>query len=233
MTSMLSDIREFNQPVTSWDTGLVNRMDNMFWRSTKFNQSLVRALSSRPVGSLRTSVRLDMTLSLTCFVQSLLGGLQANFVTSRVTNFNGMFFEAPSFSGIGLEYWNTSLVTSANSMFMRVRESAHECDFNGRPRLHLLIRPCAACYTSQALSFNANISGWDVSRVIDTVRTDAPFFVLGDCPICDLHCRTCSELCSWARLCSIKTLGTWSQRWAANRTSPGQRRTFPHRTEPK
>jgi Mycoplasma protein of unknown function, DUF285 len=41
MANMFADAKAFNQPLTSWSTGAVSRMEFMFLRATAFNQSLV------------------------------------------------------------------------------------------------------------------------------------------------------------------------------------------------
>jgi Mycoplasma protein of unknown function, DUF285 len=41
MANMFSDATAFNQPLASWSTSLVTRMDSMFARAKAFNQSLV------------------------------------------------------------------------------------------------------------------------------------------------------------------------------------------------
>jgi Mycoplasma protein of unknown function, DUF285 len=68
--------------------------------------------------------------------RSLLGRRKSNFLTARVTNLNSMFAGATSFSGIGLEHWNTSLVTVMASMFSNVRTlTSPTCVLNRRARL--------------------------------------------------------------------------------------------------
>jgi surface protein len=51
MINIFNDAWAFNQPLTSWNTSLVTRMDNMFRKAYTYNQPMV-SLSDAQVNTL-------------------------------------------------------------------------------------------------------------------------------------------------------------------------------------
>jgi Mycoplasma protein of unknown function, DUF285 len=111
MAGMFTDARAFNQPLTSWNTSLVSRMDSMFFKAFAFNQTLVRVEQYGAVASHECSV-------LTVCPWFPLSLNQAHLSTSRVTNMAAMFTDARVFNQ-PLTGWDTSLVNRMDSMFLR------------------------------------------------------------------------------------------------------------------
>jgi surface protein len=140
----------FNQDISSWDTGNVTNMREMFFRAESFNQDI----GSWDVSSV-TDMR-SMFGDASSFNQDI-----SSWDTGSVTNMSGMFTDAESCNQ-DLGSWDVSNVTDMSTMF------AGATSFN--QDISSWNTGNVANMTGMffdATSFNQDLSSWDVSGVDD------------------------------------------------------------------
>jgi surface protein len=145
MSNMFNSAVGFNQNVSAWNTSAITNMTYMFSNAARFN-------NGQPAG---TSGGADLTFStanVTSFSNmfayaAVFNQKVSSFDTSKVTAMDNMFNRANAFNngqtpgGVGQNpiTWNTSNVTTINSMFL----------------------------TSGTYSFNQALPGWNLAKCTD------------------------------------------------------------------
>ncbi|MDA9245067.1 BspA family leucine-rich repeat surface protein [Flavobacteriaceae bacterium] len=127
----------FNANLSSWDTGKVVRMDNMFTGADLFNNGASQGVST--------------TL---------------NWDTSSVTTMAYMFYEADNFNA-NISNWDTSLVTDMNNMFWKALVFNNGASSGVSTTLSWNTSSVTTMKSTfnRATAFNGNLSGWDTSNV--------------------------------------------------------------------
>lgn len=128
-----------NRNLSLWDVSNVINMRGMFFNTTSFIGSDLYSWNIRSCKS--TQSMFYYAIQFDCNVSS--------WDTSNVAYAGGMFWDASSFRGMGLENWNTSQMISCQYMFYGAR------------------------------SMNANVSQWDVSHItsFDSMFDGAASFI--------------------------------------------------------
>jgi surface protein len=139
-------LKDFNSPLTHWDTSHVIDMESMFAGASSFNQ---------PLASWDTSGVTDMGSMFSgasSFNQPL-----ASWDTSKVTDMGYMFMYARSFNQ-PLASWDTSKVTTMRYMF------AGASSFN-QPLVASLSTSARHMFAAGTSSFKQLLTSWDTSKV--------------------------------------------------------------------
>ncbi len=159
MFQMFWGATSFNQPLNTWDVSNVTDMTGMFEGATSFNQPL----SAWNTGS-ATDLS-EMFRKATLFNQNISG-----WDVSNVTDLQMMFQGATSFNQ-PIGSWDTSSATNVSDMFSGLLSDDSNCieddGYDGIAMDHYT-EDCTLTYAP--MTFNQNISGWDVSNVTDMSR---------------------------------------------------------------
>ena len=155
MNSIFSGCAAFNQDLSGWNTNLVTNMNSLFNGCSAFNQNLT------------------------------------NWTTNLVTNMGSMFQNCNIFTGEGLSTWNTSIVTNMSYMFNGCSDFSQNLTSWTTPNITTMNSTFQNCanFTGQGLStwnthnvtsmnsmlnqcvkFNQNLSGWNISSLIDATN---------------------------------------------------------------
>jgi surface protein len=158
MSAMFQSATAFNQPLNTWNTGSVTNMPNMFYLAVAFNQ---------PLNTWNTSSVTNMSnmfRQATVFNQDI-----GSWDVSNVTLLNNMFYQAYVFNNGGspsIQNWYAPLCTNFNYMFgdasgfnQPLTNLADTSGLSGTCTMGLMF--------VNAIVFNQNIGGWDVTRVSD------------------------------------------------------------------
>ena len=158
MSSMFSGATSFNVDISQWDVSRVTNMSNMFSGATSFNGDI----SSWTINT-NTNDEVDM-------YKMFSGATSFNvdigeWDVRRVTNMSYMFEKATSFN-VDISQWDVSNVEDMSNMFY----GATSFNNNNKPltwTINTNDEVNMFRMFSGATSFNADISNWDVSRVIN------------------------------------------------------------------
>ncbi len=165
MSYMFAGAELFNQDMRNWDTGKLKNMSYMFYGAKAFDQDIT---------AWNTSGVTDMTSTFEGAIvfDQPIGALGA-WDTSAVTKMPRMFYGATAFNQ-DLSVWDVSKVTDMLGMFCLA------INFNnGSPAgvsnilpwtTTALTGPALASTFYSAMSFNSDISNWNVSNVTNTSR---------------------------------------------------------------
>ena len=161
VTSLMTDMSymfrftTFNQPLNAWDVSNVTTMSFMFDGASQFNQ---------PLNSWNTSSVTDMSVMFrdcTAF-----NGNVSSWDVSAVINMNNMFERAEAFNQL-LNSWDVSSVTNMFSMFTGAASFNQPLNnWDVSAVLNMTYMFGKASSNSPHMTFNQNISGWEVDQVI-------------------------------------------------------------------
>jgi surface protein len=138
----------FNPDISSWDTGNVTTMENMFAGQTAFNQD-IGSWDTKNVTTLY-----GMFTGANAFNQDI-----GNWDTGSVTDMTGMFFGADAFNQ-DIGNWDTKNVTNMFSMFSGA--DAFNQDIGGWDTENVT-NMFAMFFVAE--SFNKDLSGWCVEEL--------------------------------------------------------------------
>jgi surface protein len=172
LNSVFTSTERFDGDVSTWDVSNVTDFGNMFSSSIRFNQDL---------SSWDTS-RAKYMYGMFNYASSFQGGGLSNWDTAQVTDMKYMFRDAKMFAG-DISRWdvgnvNTTAYMVRNFMKMLVYVCAYYPFRINPTRLNILtykfvifvcfIRTIKKNYQLYgATSFNANVSVWNVSQILD------------------------------------------------------------------
>ena len=163
MHQMFHNAVLFNQDIGLWNVGKVTDMTNMFNGAKAFNQPI----GNWQVGNVESMA--DM-FSRGCGFNSVIN----YWDVSKVTNFNGMFFENVVYNQ-PLVDWKTTSALDMSGMF------EHSILFNQDISSWIVstVTDMERMFNG-AHAFNQDLSGWDVAAVTNYVSfsTDTPAWVL-------------------------------------------------------
>ena len=151
MSSMFSNVSNFNGDIGSWDTSQVTDMSFMFLAATNFNQD---------IGSWDTSRVTDMAQMFSG--ADAFNGDIGDWDTGEVTNMSAMFASATAFNG-DIGDWDTGKVTDMSAMFTGAtafKEDIGDWDTSKVMSMDFMF--------ATALVFNQDLSGlggWDTGEV--------------------------------------------------------------------
>lgn len=188
MDGMFSDANAFTgQGLSKWDVGSVNSMANMFSGARSFEGDLQAWNTSKVLimdDAFQEAKKFDCDLS--------------RWDTSQVYSMMGMFDGALSFTGQGLNTWNTSKVEDMESMFTRTRVEAdlggwdtsnvlnmkrmfEGCRvFTGRGLQHWQtsnVKTMMAMFKDAKL-FNGDVRNWDLTALQASGQASSVFLML-------------------------------------------------------
>ena len=150
MTGVFYRASKFNQSINHWDTSNVSNMSEMFNEASSFNQ---------PLNDWDTSNVTNMSRMFHCILRSSFNQPLNDWDTSNVTNMSRMFQGAKKFNQ-SLNKWNTSNVTNMSWMFYRAKAFNQPLnDWNTSNVTNM------SHMFSNASSFNQPLDKWDVSNV--------------------------------------------------------------------
>ena len=180
ISSLFMDKTTFNEPIGSWDTSNVTRMDQMFFSLNDIN------IFNQPIGSWNTSNVINMSnmFGNARFFNQPIG----TWNTSNVTKMSGLFVNAIVFNQ-PIGSWNTSNVTDMYRMFAGCHafnqpigswNTSNVTDMEGMFTYAIVFnQPIGSWNTAavrkmshmffNAIAFNQNISGWNVANVMPPI----------------------------------------------------------------